>query len=230
MGIGNILVFAQVVFFFCVFFLSFFFYIPMSVNVGDFKGNCLLNADGKWERNQSAGDQTAQLQIVQWGSQGSCNFAVFIGVIEMILGAIYVVWESMHLCKGTDSLWLEAFITCMVCCVVMVMVFAAALTISSGFQVWCALLLKPGSEIHSCEQGQYIPFASELGLNTSRYFTDLQIAQFGAWSSWFCWVALSMLAIVKIYRYSKQEAFLTSMNQERERLLQRLGPPSEENI
>lgn len=102
MGVGNILVFAQVLIFFFVFFLSFFIYIPISVNVGDFKGNCLLNADGKWVRNQSDVGQTAQLQAVQWGSPGSCNFPVFMGVIGMLLGVIYVVWVSMHLCKGTD--------------------------------------------------------------------------------------------------------------------------------
>ena len=47
--------------------------------------------------------------------------------------------------------------------------------------------------------------------------------QFGSWVCWICWVFLSVLAIIKVYRYHKREAFMISMNRERQRLLQKVG-------
>lgn len=57
-----------------------------------------------------------------------------------------------------------------------------------------------------------------LGLNLSSF-----CLQFGAWLCWICWLVLSILSLIKVYHYHKKEAFLSSMNRERQRLLQRVG-------
>ena len=57
-----------------------------------------------------------------------------------------------------------------------------------------------------------------LGLTLSSF-----CLQFGAWLCWICWLVLSILSLIKVYHYHKKEAFLSSMNRERQRLLQRVG-------
>ena len=67
----------------------------------------------------------------------------------------------------------------------------------------------------------FFPFTVQnmaLGLNLSSF-----CLQFGAWLCWICWLVLSVLSLIKVYHYHKKEAFLSSMNRERQRLLQRVG-------
>ncbi|XP_041352820.1 transmembrane protein 179-like [Gigantopelta aegis] len=224
MGLGNIMVLGQVIAFLMSFIFSFFIFVPISVNLNEFNGNCLLYASGTW--NTSKG--SSYLTGISWGPSSACNFSVFVGVVVMLLSCFYIVWHSMYLCRGIDSSWLAAFLTCILCIVISIILFASALTVSVGFKEWCHLLTLPEAQIESCEDGQYLIFLPPtLKIDTSQYYTEMEMAQFGLWTTWICWVIVSMMSVIRMYSFNREEAFLTSMDRERQRLLQRWQPSSQ---
>ena len=100
MGLGNLLLLGQVMAFLMSFIFSFFIFIPISVNLNEFHDSCLLYATGKWK--QENGSASSYLSSISWGPSSACNFPVFMGVIIMLLSCFYVVWQSMHLCRGIE--------------------------------------------------------------------------------------------------------------------------------
>lgn len=98
MGLGNIHLLAQVTIHLIAFILSFFMFIPISVNLNDFDGHCLLFATGRW----IARSGNVVLDNVDWGTVSSCNFAVFTGVAVMLMSSCYLVWYSILLFKDID--------------------------------------------------------------------------------------------------------------------------------
>ncbi|KAK7483565.1 hypothetical protein BaRGS_00025239 [Batillaria attramentaria] len=218
MGLGNILLLAQVTICLILFILSFFMFVPVSVNLDDFDGHCLLYATGKWKAEGGEID----LDVINWGSTSPCNFAVFTGVVVMLTSLFYVVWYSILLFKAVDSSWLDAFISAGLSFLLMIFSFASALNISVGFRDWCSLVTAPKGNIVSCEDGDIVPFGKKFGIDTRHFYTEFEMAQFGAWSVWIFQLSMFVLTIIKLYRYHRQEAFLTSMTRERQRLLQRV--------
>ena len=73
-------------------------FIPISVNLNNFDGQCLLFATGRW----SAKGGAVELDNVDWGSVSSCNFAVFAGVAVMLVSCVYLIWYSVLLFKKID--------------------------------------------------------------------------------------------------------------------------------
>ncbi|XP_076463430.1 transmembrane protein 179-like [Babylonia areolata] len=221
MGLANILLLAQVTLYLISLILSFFMYVPISVNLNDFDGHCLLFATGKW-----TADKLDVLLQVDWGSSSSCNFAVFSGVAVMLASLFYLIWYSVLLFKNVDSSWLDAFVCGGISLLLTIFTFASGLAISIGFRDWCILVTDPKAGFESCEDGDYIPFGQKLGINTRHFYTEFQIAQFGAWLLWISQLSLLILSAVKLCRYHSQEAFLTSMTRERQRLIQRVQSQS----
>lgn len=77
------------------FIVSFFIFVPMSVNLREFSGHCLLYGTGSWDNN-------SQVASVDWGPSSGCNFSVFIGIITMMLTLFYAVLYFVYLAKQTD--------------------------------------------------------------------------------------------------------------------------------
>ncbi|XP_033733971.1 transmembrane protein 179-like [Pecten maximus] len=222
MGLGNILVLSQVTAYFVSFIVAFMLFIPVSVNVNEFGGHCLLYAKGKWV--SAANSSQMELENVVWGPSSACGFNIFMGVIVMLISMFYVVWESAYLIKDTDSSWLDAFMTAIVSLVIFLLLFASSLTLSVGFHTWCSLLTTPPSDILQCEFGDFIQFTDKgTNLETGNFYTEMTLAQFAGWMLWICWLLLTIFAFMKVFRYHQQETFTTSMNRERQRLLQRVG-------
>lgn len=98
MGIGNILLLSQVIAFLVSFLGSFFIFISVSINLKEFDGHCLLGAKGTW--NFSSGN--VMLMDIKWGLHSDCGFAIFIGIVVMILSVFFIVWQSVNLFKNTD--------------------------------------------------------------------------------------------------------------------------------
>lgn len=48
--------------------------------------------------------------------------------------------------------------------------------------------------------------------------------QFGLWASWLAWLAITILAFLKVYHNCRQEDLLDSLVHEKELLLARPGP------
>ncbi|KAK7104112.1 transmembrane protein 179-like [Littorina saxatilis] len=223
MGLGNILLLAQVTLYLIAFILSFFMFVPISVNQNDFDGHCLLFATGKWSATRGA----VELNNVTWGTSSTCNFAVFSGVAVMLSSIAYLVWYSILLFKAVDSSWLDAFLCGGLHLLLTIFTFASSLTVSLGFRDWCTIVIESKTNFDSCEDGDYIPFGEHLGIDTRHFYTEYQMAQFGAWAVWICQLSLFNLAIIKLCRYNSQEAFLTSMGRERQRLIQKVQNRSE---
>ena len=102
MGLGNILILAQVTLYLLVFLLSFFIFIPLTVYLGQFQGHCLLYATGTW---MPANSTTTDIVLtnVQWGTPSSCNFPVFIGVVSLPISFFYILWMLIYLFKARIS-------------------------------------------------------------------------------------------------------------------------------
>lgn len=100
MALGNMLVLSQVTIFFVSFLLSFLLFIPVSVNVNEFGGHCILYAEGKWVNAVNSSEM--ELRDVVWGASSGCGFNIFMGVIVMLFSLFFVVWESAYLVKDTD--------------------------------------------------------------------------------------------------------------------------------
>ncbi|XP_025103707.1 transmembrane protein 179-like [Pomacea canaliculata] len=218
MGIPNKLLLAQVTLYVISFILSFFVFVPISVNLGHFGGHCLLFATGNW-----TSDTNAVLQSVNWGPDGACNFPIFTGVFSMLVSIIYVIWYSIFLLKETDSSWLNAAVSAFFSFILLIFSFASSLTVSSGFHDWCDLVTSPKANmLVSCADGDYIPFGKAIDVDTTFFYTEFQITQFGCWSFWICQLFLFALAVMKLYHYHRQEALPISFNRERQRLLQKV--------
>jgi hypothetical protein len=99
MGIGNIGILAQVTALLLAFIFSFFIFIPLSVNIHQFDGRCLLYSTGQWITNSTSPQYTLD---VHWGVQGYCNFSIFMGVISMLISFAYMVLMSIYLVQGND--------------------------------------------------------------------------------------------------------------------------------
>ena len=94
MGLGNILILSQATVYVIVFILSFFIFIPLSVNQSDFSGHCLLFAEGEWN--------TTHLTITQWGNSGLCAFAVFAGAVSLPMSLFFTILMGIYLYKDTE--------------------------------------------------------------------------------------------------------------------------------
>ncbi|XP_048732208.1 transmembrane protein 179-like [Ostrea edulis] len=221
MGMGNVLLLSQVIAFLVSFLGSFFIFIPMAMNLQEFDGHCLLGAKGFW--NYSSATKTVILMDIEWGLHSDCGFSVFVGVIIMIASVFYIIWQSVYLFKNTDSSWLDAFVTCMISIIGCLLLFICSLVLSVGFNRWCHTLTKEGSPYNKCEDTEMNEVVIDSNISTRNMFSELNMAQFGSWLCWICWLVLSVLSVIKVYQYHKKDTFLSSMNRERQRLLQSVG-------
>ncbi|KAL4238558.1 hypothetical protein ACF0H5_003265 [Mactra antiquata] len=221
MGIGNLYLLSQLTALVLSFILSFFVFIPVSVNHNEFKGHCLLYANGDWNKN------TSQLSSVDWGPGSACNYSIFVGIVSMLLSLFYTVFFAIYLARQTDSSWLEAFITTIVTVAMTIMMFASAANVSVGFKHWCDVVTSTDSNIASCELADFIDFYEDIGnIDASGFYTEMKLAEFGSWTSFLCWLFLSTTSVIKLIKFQQHESFMTSVNRERERLLQKVGHSS----
>lgn len=228
MSIGNVLVLTQATAFSLSFILSFFIVVPMTINQREFDGHCLLYANGHWFAN---GSMEAKLTDVSWGSRSACRFNIVIGILLMSISMFYAILESVHLAKSTNSSWLETFLTAIVTIIITLMLFATSLTGSLGFKEWCNFLTQPASGISSCHLAEYINFADDVGnINTSNFYSEMKIAQFGNWSCFVCWLFLIVISVIKILMFRQHEEFMISAHRERRRLLQHIEPVYDNTI
>lgn len=99
MALGNLLILTQVVAYLLAVIFALFMFLPVAVNLGQFKGHCLLNAQGHWEVSE---EQRMELQIDKWGLAANCNFPIFMGVVAFPVSLFYVFWMSIYLFKGIE--------------------------------------------------------------------------------------------------------------------------------
>ena len=102
MGMGNLLILAQVTTYLLLFIVSFFVFVPLVINNAEFNGNCLLFARGEWSLHGRGPEGQYQLKVTHWGSSSSCDFPILVGVVAIPLTFFYVLWMSAFLYRQSE--------------------------------------------------------------------------------------------------------------------------------
>ncbi|XKL68714.1 hypothetical protein PGB90_006483 [Kerria lacca] len=204
----NVLLVSQISGYFISLILSLCIIIPMSLHQEEFRGYCLLFSTGTWA-------ETGQFDV-SWASQAYCNYTIFVGVLLFVISAFQFYRMSVFAYKGVDSSFLSAFIDVIVCFILCLFSFIASGIITYGFMIWCKSMTK---RFPSCELAAGNEIDKKDSIDTSGFFIELGAAQFGAWTSWACWVGLTVFAVLKLCRYHQLENMRVSMFRERQRLI-----------
>ncbi|XP_008157029.1 transmembrane protein 179 [Eptesicus fuscus] len=203
------------------FLFSFVALVPLSENGHDFRGRCLLFTEGLWLSANLTVQARERFTVQEWGPPAACRFGLLASLLSLLLAAA-LAWRALFfLCKGHEGSFLYAFLNLLVSAFVVFLVFIASTIVSVGFTMWCDAVTEKGSVPHSCEELQDIDL--ELNVDNSAFYDQFAIAQFGLWASWLAWLAITVLAFVKVYHNYRQEDLLDSLVHEKELLLARPG-------
>ncbi|XP_078418622.1 transmembrane protein 179 isoform X2 [Cetorhinus maximus] len=97
----------------------------------------------------------------------------------------------------------------------------------SAIQAWRLLFyLCKGHD--DCEELQDIDL--ELHLDNSSFYDQFAIIQFGLWAGWVAWMAITILAFLKVYDNYRQKELLDSLVHEKELLLARSSKRALEQV
>ncbi|XP_051685783.1 transmembrane protein 179 [Oryctolagus cuniculus] len=210
---------AQCVCYFLAFLFSFVVVVPLSENGRDFGGRCLLFTEGMWLSANLTVQERERFTVQEWGPPAACRFSLLAGLLSLLLAAAHAWRALFFLCEGHEGSFLHAFLSLLVSAFVVFLVFIAGTIVSVGFSMWCDVITEKGTLPHSCEALQDIDL--ELSVDNSAFYDQLAIAQFGLWASWLAWLAVTVLAFLKVYHNYRQEDLLDSLVHEKELLLAR---------
>ncbi|NXE97217.1 T179A protein, partial [Menura novaehollandiae] len=217
MALSNFL-FAQCICYFLAFLFSFIVVVPLSENGNDFHGRCLLFTEGMW-LNANLTVERQRFTVQEWGPEAACRFSIFTGLLSLLLATVQAWRTLFFLCKGHEDSFFYAFLNLLISAFVVFITFIASTIVSVGFNMWCDAITEKGSMPNSCEELQDIDL--ELNLENSAFYDQFAIAQFGLWAAWLTWLAITILAFLKVYHNYRQEDLLDSLIHEKERLLGR---------
>ncbi|KAL2304008.1 hypothetical protein Nmel_009297 [Mimus melanotis] len=249
MALSNFL-FAQCICYFLAFLFSFIVVVPLSENGNDFHGRCLLFTEGMW-LNANLTVERQRFTVQEWGPEAACRFSIFTGLLSLLLATVQAWRTLFFLCKGHEDSFFYAFLNLLISAFVVFITFIASTIVSVGFNMWCDAITEKGSmpnspyltirvsspcwsirnkntipsseafpdEVKSCEELQDIDL--ELNLENSAFYDQFAIAQFGLWAAWLTWLAITILAFLKVYHNYRQEDLLDSLIHEKELLLGR---------
>ncbi|NWI46687.1 T179A protein, partial [Picathartes gymnocephalus] len=217
MALSNFL-FAQCICYFLAFLFSFIVVVPLSENGNDFHGRCLLFTEGMW-LNANLTVERQRFTVQEWGPEAACRFSIFTGLLSLLLATVQAWRTLFFLCKGHEDSFFYAFLNLLISAFVVFITFIASTIVSVGFNMWCDAITEKGSMPNSCEELQDIDL--ELNVENSAFYDQFAIAQFGLWAAWLTWLAITILAFLKVYHNYRQEDLLDSLIHEKELLLGR---------
>jgi len=191
------------------FILSLVITIPMSMNQDQFKGRCLLFSTGEWQ-------ETDGQFLVQWASQAYCNFTIFVAVIMFVISVIQFARFVKFLRRGRDSSFFSAFVDVLVCILMCIFVLIAGCFSSLGFNIWCGQMTQ---RFPTCSEAGGSSIDKADGIDSSGFYFQMSVAQFGIWVSFSMWIILLTFSLVKLCRYHQEENLRVSMAKECKRLL-----------
>ncbi|XP_061650950.1 transmembrane protein 179 isoform X2 [Phyllopteryx taeniolatus] len=211
-------IFAQCILYFLAFVFGFIAVVPLSENTEDFGGKCLLFTRGVWQ-NENITVSKQRFVVEEWGAESSCSFVAFVGIASLILSAVQAWRLLFFLCKGHDDTSFNAFLNLLISSSVVFTVFLSSTMVSVGFNLWCDSITEGGALPSSCEDLQDTDL--ELGLDNATFYDQFAIAQFGLWAAWLTWLAIAVLAFLKVFHNYRQEDLLDSLIHEKDLLLGR---------
>uniref|UniRef100_UPI00398ED05D transmembrane protein 179-like n=1 Tax=Pristiophorus japonicus TaxID=55135 RepID=UPI00398ED05D len=217
MGLNHFL-FAQCILYFLAFLFGFIAVLPLWENGSDFRGKCLLFTRGMWQ-NENITVEKQRFVVDEWGPESACQFPTFIGLFTALFSAIQAWRLLFYLCKGHDDTFFATFLNLLVSTFLVFLIFVASTLVTVGFNMWCDAITENGSVPNSCEELQDTDL--ELHLDNSSFYDQFAIIQFGLWAGWVAWMAITILAFLKVYDNYRQEDLLDSLVHEKELLLAR---------
>ncbi|KAK8730439.1 hypothetical protein OTU49_008007 [Cherax quadricarinatus] len=209
MGLSNVLVLSQVTTYILTLLLALCIIIPIFFHLHDFRGHCLLFSNGTWR-------ETDGQFAVSWASQGFCDYNLTWASISLLIAIVQIYRFIVQICRGTESTFLSAFFDVVVSLIMSTAALAGALIITIGYQIWCNAIMM---RFEACEDATSNDIDKDDDIDTRMFYTQFGTAQFGAWTSWVCWVGLSMFSMLKLCKYHQQENIRVSMARERARLV-----------
>ncbi|XP_055496605.1 transmembrane protein 179-like [Leucoraja erinacea] len=192
--------------------------LPQWQNNSDFGGRCLLFAHGMW-RNENITVEEQRFIVDEWGPKSACRFPAVTGILALLLSAAQAGRLLLHLCKGRGDTFFATFLNLLVNILVVFLIFIASTLVTVGFNMWCDTITENGKMPNSCQELQDIDL--ELHLDNSSFYNQFSIIQFGLWAGWVTWMAISILAFLKVYDNYRREDLLDSLLHEKELLLAR---------
>lgn len=196
-------------------FLSFFICTPMGINLTDFKGECVLFAKGEW--NTTSKDP--ELSISNWGKSSDCNFIMFMGILCLFTSTI-LLWKSVvFVCKGFEGSPFYSFVSMIVGGLITFCLFICSFIISLGYSSWCDLIMSKPDNDKVCWKVDLGNFDEKHNVYTGNFSSDLEIAEFGLWSSSLVWLVATFFSIGKVRYFHKNEELLQSLAFEKDTLI-----------
>ncbi|GCB68170.1 hypothetical protein scyTo_0010357 [Scyliorhinus torazame] len=126
------------------------------------------------------------------------------------------------------STFFATFLNLLVSTFVVFLIFVASTLVTVGFNMWCDAITEDGRMPNSCEELQDIDL--ELHLDNSSFYDQFVIIQFGLWAGWVAWMAITILAFLKVYDNYRQKELLDSLVHEKELLLARSSKRALEQV
>jgi len=208
MGLQTFLIQGQVTGCVLAFVLSLCFFVPILVHEANFQGHCILFSNGS--RNESGH------LVVTWASAATCHYSIAVGFLLLISSGFQGYRMAIYLYHGSQGTFLSSFADLVVNLSLMIMVLISAIIITTGFKSWCDTII---SGYQSCA-GASVQGIDKQDLEAlSGFYLQMGTAQFGAWSSWVCFVALTVFAVLRSCWHHQEENLKASMAKERQRLL-----------
>lgn len=211
MGIGNILALSQVTGYVLSIILFFFIMWPMSVNISNFNGNCILFSSGEYQ------SPSGKFDVTYWAYGSSCVFVLFLSMLTLVVSILQTIRLSTHLIKNTDSSFIGVFLTCLSNVCVFLMLLGTAPAVTAGFKIWCQSIVAEQS--YSCSTAAILVKFLDKSLHPSGFYLQISVVEFGLYVTLITWFVENILSAYKLLTYHRQEHLFRSLSRERQRLL-----------
>ncbi|XP_068181931.1 transmembrane protein 179-like isoform X2 [Antennarius striatus] len=196
--------------------------IPMALNGSAFKGRCALFSTGYW-RTEDGVELTGQpggvshLVLQQWGPLAACQAVTFVGIFTVLYGAAQG-WRGLVYLHGRhDDTLFSSFLTLVLSVCMLFLSGGAGVILSLGLVSWCDTITDDSTKPFSCAESQSVPFY--LDVDTSSFYTELNLAQASLWCVTVLWLAQSILAFLRLYHSHSQQISGPCRPREKELLL-----------
>ncbi|XP_067119994.1 transmembrane protein 179 [Centruroides vittatus] len=208
MGRGNFLLLSQTTGYVVAFILSLCLVVPLSINLDNFKEHCLLYTTGTFQDDGNFKPE--------WASTSYCYYTMLVGIILLLTSIIQTIRMSVFLFRGIDSSFLSAFLDTVDNLLLTALSLIAAIIVTGGFKKWCDAVTE---RFASCDNASIMDIDKDDDIRTAGFYIQMGTVQFAIWSSWVCWVFLTVLSTCKLCRYHEQENVIVSMARERQRII-----------
>ncbi|XP_073818577.1 transmembrane protein 179-like [Musca autumnalis] len=208
MALANVLRLSQITGHVIILILALCVVVPLSFNIHDFCGHCLLFTTGKWREEDGMFDP-------KWASSDFCNFPLVTGILMFIISSIQIYRYARM--KDEES-FLALFVDVVLSIWMLAMSIISSIMITLGFIVWCDGMTErfPTCEITA---GQNIIHANTDNIDNSGFYIEMGTAQFGAWGAFAINVGIGVIALLKLINNHQVRNIKVSMYLERQRLV-----------